>query len=41
MNQMEQQNGWISKGRMLADLLVIVAAVIAFNFFPQNVGVLV
>ena len=41
MNQIEQRNDRISKGRTLVDLLVIVAAAIVFNFFPQNVGVLV
>ena len=38
---MEQRNDRIGRGRTLVDLIVIVAAAIVFNFFPQNVGVLV
>jgi len=41
MNHVEQRSDRISKGRTLVDLLVIVAAAIVFNFFPQNVDVLV
>jgi len=41
VNQTKQRNDRISKGRTLVDLLVIVAAAIVLNFFPQKVGVLV
>lgn len=41
MNHIEQRNDRIGRGRTLVDLLVIVAAAIVFNLFPQNVGVLV
>lgn len=41
MNQIEQRNDRIGRGRTLVDLFVIVAAAILFNFFPQKVGVMV
>lgn len=41
MNQMEQRNDRIGRGRTLVNLFVIVAAAIVLNLFPQKVGVMV